>query len=821
MIKQLLTILILLVFTHSTFASNDVNTELCKDKIAVLLDKDKRDQFSKELEDLGFTEKVDRVVNRYGECIQSPLQDDISIEILGFLFGEAIYDSIATIVSITNGLLGLNGEFDANEFKEKIENGFGNNYFLHILASINTFLFYCAIPVTIYFSSGFMFKIMNGKKMPEAKYLFKSLSKGAIGYSLIAPVPAFAGLSLVQFIFLFLISLGVFIVKFLYTLIVFGIALINFEINVEEEFQKAGLESVFIERVENNVHMHMCDIQSRELILEGRGYLFNSKYSLLAQDSYYKCLTDPLSLQKAQSFYFIKSYTPDDIQVGEYCAKTHGEVKMREDYCGNLYTTNDKEKSIADSLGIHSQPYQSMLRSIALKLREVQCKNDTDGFVYDTGTYNCIQQNLNGEYVYDKEKDRILYISLGYQDENARRKDIQDLSDTEYDKLETYFAPKLREVFTKLLFENKEEELEKEVGNMINLINHGWFMTGSVYFEKNKFINDISKEIALISSSYNIAYDTDKKDRLTNQEGSDKRKAIDSVSSIFKRPKPLEQSTSLFDIKKLINSQFDLDGGCSEDLSKCEISIMNSYLALSQAGNNILYKSLGISFSLKLVNKTIMSMTSYIPESMAKPIYSVSNLIEIVGNIFQGIVIVGFILGVVFPFIPFFYFASKIVAWIISVIKTVIVIPLVSVYFLVPTEGEEFEGQEYAVYKLALSTILMPILILTSFVVSFFYANVFISLFNILFSLLINFLDLTFGWGSIWQVFQGFLGMVIYVVCVAYIIVKCCEIIKTMPRLISKLLDIEVEENQIFAGMKQHIENSVIPMLTKSKLFTI
>lgn len=820
MIKQVFTLLFLLIFSHSAFAT-DVNTELCKDKVAVLLDKERRDQLTEQIQDLPITQKISRLSAEYGDCIQSPMENDISVEVLAFLFGEGLIDGVDVIISIFNKALNLQADFNVEAFKQKISDGFGNNYFLPILVSINTFLFGVALTMSAYFSIGFITRLMSGNKIPEFSFFAKTFKKSSIAYSLIAPIPAFGGLSVVQFLFLFFVSLGIFITKFLYTIIVFAIAMINFDINASEEFERSNITETFIERVENNVHMHLCDIQQRELAIEQRGYSFNNKYSKLAEDEYYKCLISPNTLQEAEDFYFIKDFTPNDIKVGEYCAKVHSMKPFKDNYCGNLFTTNDKQHEVAEKLGLYSANYQRLLREIALSLREIQCKNDIDGFVYDTGTYNCMKQNINGEYLYDKVKDRILYIDIAYADENELKQYIQSVSNKEYARLHDYFKPRLKEVFTDLLFENQEEALQNEVENIVSLINKGWFLTGSVYFEKNKYINDISTEIELIRSSYNTGYDSEIKDELTNQEGSEKRKAIDSVFNIFSRPKPVEQSVHIFDIKSLIASQYDFDGGCSTDLNKCSVFKMNSYLALSQAGNEIMSDTITFSFGLSLANKTLMSLTGFMPDTLAKAVYSISNVFELAADIFQSMFIIGFILGVIIPFIPFFYFLSKIVAWLLSVVKTMIVIPLVSLYFLIPNEGEEFEGHEIPIYKLIKSVIFQPLFILVAFVVAFFLSNVLINLFNLSLSILVPILDLKFSYSSIWTMFQGFVGMMLYTIVVSYILIKCCDIVNTLPRLICKWIDIEVDENQIFGGLRQHIQGTVLPFFTKAKLFNI
>jgi hypothetical protein len=554
--------------------------------------------------------------------------------------------------------------------------------------------------------------------------------------------------------------------------------------------------------------MHLCDISSRERFLSPQAFAIDNRLTLLKQDDYYKCLTDGSNQYKDQSdFYF----TPTQILVGQRCAVKYDYIKEEEPYCGKLIFSETKKREIADKLNITNSAYQNKLRSIALDMREIQCKEDPDGAFETMNTVNCMVQDLDGNFKDDGE-DNLLRITTGFSDSNQRSDFVSKITEEGKTYFRSNFESQIKDVFKSIIIESQADKYETDLDDSLNFIQAGWFTTGLVFFVNGDATEDMTSELDLLTTTYYSTFDLKIADSNTEEEEFRKAQklSITTLDGMFRVSDKGIDNFQLIDIGKLISGETYANGNCQEDLSKCTVVSANPFYTLIHHGQKMVKDATMASSVLNLGKMLIEYFTSNseLSSFLDFPIFALNTYL-----------VVGFVLSIIIPLIPFLISVGKIFGWLIDLCVAMVAIPILGAYYVIPDDSNEFVGSEKVIYQLFLKMFLLPMFLVISMCAAFIFTGFGIGVLHLLLSIMLSGLGLVMDITSIMGIVNGLVGVSIYTILLCSVVVASSLSIHFLPAELNRYLGLDIKNKEVFSKMKNVLENNVAtavkPMIPK------
>lgn len=851
---------IFIFFSLNINASEGINASECNQKIKnifqeIKLDFDEKEPdaairenltekvFDKILGDAEtLNEKRDNLAINLGSCLASPIEKDIAIKILRILYGEVLNNPIKIISGIWGSFWDKDMEVDVDRLNNSTDI---INVVPDLIKSYNNIIFIVALLIFSVVYGKELLSLLNKENTKTLQFLGKNTLRILTGFSMIAPLPLFEGYSLIQFIFIIMLILSVLLAKILWLFILLSINFSYFEKDLAEIVEQQQVKESFQNSISSNIMMHYCDIVKREKYLEKDLEEFNNKKSLLDQNEYYQCL-------KTQSPVIDDTkFIPKQISIGQQCSIDHKEYYTSSlYYCGFIENfsqiptnkgnpdLNDEAKiqrEVYRELGIESDEFQGKLREIALSFRSYVCRLNGNNIIDPASSpFKC--PILNGkEYEYNIETDYIVFNNQKFTNEDQRRDELNRIANDAKIDLEAYIDQKIDRIVLDFLAEDEandeNSELEKKkLENFITLYEKGFAMAGSVFYEKIDYIQPSYHLIEQFKKSYIV--DTtvqvpliEDRTKLENLEtGLNTGQVVDIdyetvviLANTWWNDELLadkENRSIMIGIGELVNSKTS----CVVDFRECHVNSINPFLDLMHYGNEMVIFG---TYARLAVGAVEMFYNRIFSEAVENENYAANrgnDLLGFIGNVLNIYIIVGYFFSVFLPFIPFFTFAALFFGWILQGFKVIFASQLLSLYFIVPDEREDFAGKEKKIYKLLIKTALTPLFLITGFVVTLILANISISLINVWLSIMLDNLNLYPNLTSILGILNGVIGVMIYAVLVTLAILKANEAIAGIPKAISSWLDIQIEEEKTFNQLKSLVETHIIPNM-KGKLF--
>ena len=787
---KIITIIFLFSFNINFNAEETQITSVkCKDTLIQLLSNNKIDQITKDIKEIDLSSKILKIKTNYVDCLPLNIEEDLSVQMLYKMFGEPVFFSLNLSNFLSKKIITIENKSSSIEIEKTTL-----QYLLSVLSYI---IFYISVIVVSVMSMFYIYQTMfitkeGFKNADVGKFAFRSL----IGLSLVLPVSYFGGFSIIQVLFISLILFGFIIAKILFVVLSLCFIDINQNYDIDKEFERSNIYTTIVSQVKDNVFMHICDISKRETFLNYNSYKIDNKLSKLKQDQYYSCLTGS-SFEDVSSYIF----TPDQIRTGKRCALQYGFIKEGEEYCGSLVFNYKKKREIADELTLTSKNYQDKLRQIAIDMREIQCKEDPDNSLLKLDKINCMTQDLNGNYLADN-KGELIKINKGFTNSNERTDFISKINEEGRIYFTSNIKEKVKKSFEKMVIEKQKINIEKDLDSALSFINKGWMMIGLVFYVNGDTTNDMTEETEMLLNTYYSTFDFKILDNETKKEEYSKvqKLSISTMDGLFQPSGKEKDNFKLIGISDLIRGENIIINNCQSDLSTCSTVSPNPFYSIIYQGQKMISESTKISGILN-VSKIVVTYVLNQP--------SLSKLIDIPLSSVTFYMILGFILSVIIPLVPFLILIFYIIFYIRDIFISLISITILCVYYALPSKSEEFAGSEIVIYKLFMKNLLYPSFIVISMCCVFILSSISIALINIIFSYVLSGLGLVMDTTSIMGLINGTLGIFIYTIFVSAMIVASSLSIKYIPETMNTYLNLDVESAEVSNNMKGMIQQTV------------
>jgi conjugal transfer/type IV secretion protein DotA/TraY len=775
-----------------------------------------------------FTERYEQFKKTAGPCLSSTLENDVAVRVVRLLFGEEVNKPLIFINSQ------LNKEFqtvtEINE--EKLNEAAGvMNVIPELIQNFNVLIFSIATIFVGMLYGKTTLSFLSEKNPNKLKHSSKNLSRILLGLSLIAPISFFSNYSLIQIIFLFFILIGILLAKFIWLIVSISISFSSILVNTENFIYEENIIPSLTEPILDNISLHVCDLTKIEKYMQLSQYQHRNNIDTIKNMEYYKCLT---SSSIDQNFNMNKgsevSYIPTKILRSQICSMKHQEFQMEEEYCGYIR----KDQKTIETFDVQNDDFQNVLREIAYELIMMKCKMYGDGKATKADRkFECVKMNpLTFEYKFDSETRKVLTENSTLENDKERSAAMDEFQKNLSTKVQLFLSNNKEVLINKI-----KPELKKIISNNLTqyfeLYEKGFAVAGTIFYEKFGGLQEKSNLATRIKNNYSVKTinGTTLFSYLKDSENSH-----DTLSRIlFGLEKESEMATTLGSSllyfstnnfvagnlvgnigehrvkqnRSLLRSWTDLSGNsasCISDYNTCKVISINPFLQLMEEGRQMVSDSIYLKLGFTVTNKiyAFASQTNG------------SKLLDFLSSVLTIYLFAGIFFSIFLPFIPFITYASLFVAWIVQTLKVLIACQLLSVYFLVPEDNEDFAGKEVKLYKILLKTAIQPLFLIVGFLVALLLANISITLINLWLSIAQETLGLNNPSSTPLFFVYNVIGSIIYAAFVTLAILKSNEAIGAIPKSLSKWLDIELEEDNSFSMVKNIMESYVIPRIKTS-----
>lgn len=777
------------------------------------------------------------IKNALGNCSKDLFVINLSNKILYLIFGDSVIESI----QIINGIL-FQEKLTSDEIK-KITGLYITNDSSFIIKTIAQLTSYFAI---FFLSIIYAKVLLNLRKGQIDDAFVKNNLKIFAGLGLLYPMSYFNDFSLLQFIGLTLIVFAVVIANLAWSVSIFIIDFYTLKENLilkSNEIDNINFESDphIIQNIKENVMAHVCEIKRVQSALElTMGNRKNPE--LLEQNELYICLknSDTMDVSDLKEKF---PNSPTRFLQTRKCFENNVEYKKQlesflgdSSFCGsfNQETYNfDKElginvSNIRNSVFL-SNSYQNQVRNIALKVYKGYCQvNNKENISSEIKKFECIEQDSNYNFKSDIENNSFITMTSDKSTKDTINSlkiedDLKDLQKT------------IKKASIDLIDNNNSNKNEFS-SKILNSISNGWLGTTSIYFSSPKLEISYSKIYKTLreSLSFNFEYTSNFDDGFlkslvdfskdeVNQEieniiksATDKRKTEENSENNKADYFSKFSLLNMLKINNLNSSHNYFDCLNKDENNNCMYTNLNPFRNMVSEGRTLLNAS-GHALTLTYIIKTGTMLFVHKEETKKGKVVD-TGFMRVIDNlvvVFGTLTMLGTFFSIILPLIPYFLFAAMIVGWIVSSFKAIISIQFLAVYYLVPTEDEDIEGEEANIYKILINSILTPLFLIIGASISFILIHISIGLVNVSFSLVADFLNLlddhanaTF---SLQKILDNLMAYIVYIVFICIFTIKATHAMYRVPQALRIWLDLNIETNEsMFNEAKNYMKRVVL-----------
>jgi hypothetical protein len=734
------------------------------------------------------------------DCVGKTMPSTLPIKTLYAVFGDVLEEAMGYVLSFLDVDVSI-----SDEFKEMKKFMSGNTMEV-IFTSMTTIVFALTSMILLFQSGGILISsAQSGEFMGKQINTSWTIAKLGIGMSLLMPIGGLGGYSLAQLLVIMAAVFGTIVANIAWILLVSVINVILFTSpdSVINDNQSLGVESS--EKVAASlVELEICNLERNLIYLEKDAASGRVTADIYKDNEFQQCLTKDISVirRPVDPNSGIVMYTPDHHVATDKCVK---EVYKKEtEACGSIQHVEFAE--ISESTIIKKS------RSIAAKVMNMVCMNkdilDLYGRPYQYG-YVCAEFDDDGEFIFennslkyvDKDADAVAYKLEIHNDITELMSSMQEYS---------------RSVVLSSL---KEYDSSSQTRGLIKkgLIN-GWFGA-------SHFLIDSSNNYRELNRIANIAWDNtviESNARTNNalvfnnqlEEGNILKLYHISLRSNWEDVKD-DSSTalSMVLVKKLFGGFFTLNNflgikqygsyaeevgkedNCFKNFSNCSKVTINPLYDYLKMGNDILNNSAYIVMAMTAIEVGVQGYKSLKGKDPDKGLFSgvLQSLLLIIG-VFTVLIKIYFIIGIlivyVTPMIPFLYFFSYIISWILLVIEGVVTAQLWAFLHMIPSKEEGFSENVKDGYNVIFTIFLQPIILIMAMVLSLAATSTAIGIFNILFGIIMSTFSISENPTGLLEFAFNIVIYLIYAIFLTLIIIRVTKIIFEVPDSLTRTLQL-------------------------------
>lgn len=169
--------------------------------------------------------------------------------------------------------------------------------------------------------------------------------------------------------------------------------------------------------------------------------------------------------------------------------------------------------------------------------------------------------------------------------------------------------------------------------------------------------------------------------------------------------------------------------------------------------------------------------------------YAASYVAEVIGYLGYGLLALGIILAIVLPFLPFVYFLSGAIGWVIMALEAVIAAPLWILLTFSPHKSGDIIGTNKQGLLLMIGVFFRPVLMIIGLLACFLVMRVGLDFVNVMFSGIYMIIAPDF---DVSNLFLGFGLIMMYVLTLIALVTNCCAIITGLGDAVMEFIGVRV-----------------------------
>lgn len=765
-------------------------------------------------------------------CLKTKALFSLPTKIIYLIFGEVTLDIMENII-VTDK---IHSEMD--DYKEELRSDASVLNIKVVFTAITTIMFILASLVITYQTLLVLYESSkSGEFLGKGTNTTWTLIKLTMGATLLFPVEEFGGYSFAQVI---VIASGVFatllagVLWFILFIVMNFLFISNYDQMSTEATDYFNVDSITI--VNNAISTEICDLERRTFFLEKDAT--NGKVSLTDYNNneFNKCLNEVEEVSKDIKGISTLKISPQRHSITNICINDVYNIKYKSS-CGG---TEISSQGNIDHTTNKLETISTRARNIASKLINLNCINknilENYGKPYQYG-YICAELS-EGDFVFNADKIKYVNKDQDYAEyKNSIDNDIKS------------FVQELN-IMAKTEKDNRVKEiLEENKSNGLGHLYNGWFSASHYLMDVSNNYKEVQRAAREVWNGDFIQYNGDneyfleqmkieeeshvlRKFHNYTEETIEKMRGEDSlfytVDSADKVISALDKiqnkffsgfyglNTFLGIEKGTIAGELQKDDNCFNNFKNCSVVVANPLFEYVKMGNDMIEISSGIILVLAGMDLVNEKMTDN-PNNISGFKGGINFVLNFLINIIKIYFIIGLLIVYITPIIPFLYFLSYIISWIILIVEGVVTAQIWAFLHLTISKEEGLSNNVKSGYNLIFTIILKPIVLIISMVLSLVATSMAVGIFNVLFGLILSILPIAENPNSIVAFAFNVFAYTIYAILLTIVILRVTKIIFEIPNKVSQMLKL----TQMHGGTGQDWTEVMgrLTAITNGKLF--
>jgi conjugal transfer/type IV secretion protein DotA/TraY len=793
--KAKITIATILLLMMSSFSN--AGDDFCDSTLSTMLYEENLDLMS--------IYKDDEII----DCIKKKALFSLPTKVLYLLFGDVTLDVMDRMI------INDNITDQVSEYKENLKDENNSLNIEVVFKAITVLMFTLASLVVTYQALIMLYQSRTGDFLGKSTNTTWTVLKLGMGITLLIPVEAFYDYSLAQVL---VISAGVLssllagALWIIISILMNFIFLTNYEAFNGDAVQDLSTQSISI--FNEAVAVELCDLERRVIFLEKASVISgNLTKEMHENNEFNKCLTsDEVIREKEFNKNEDVNLYPKLHRKNNFCISETYSFDLNGKSCGGaLGAVNNKEsKDFLEEISFKA-------RGIASKLINISCidKNILEkyGRPFQYG-YICAELS-NGDFLFPNGQ-------IKYVDKNKDIKSYKEEIKKDIDDFMKYTAQVGASKKSTII----KETILEHASNGLSGLKNGWFSASHYLMDISNNYRELHNFSREIWDGKFIQHTSDNDDLLKELNIYEPNHILKKYNNNIKEVSESinELNGSLVEISKIkeklfsgfyslnkflgiksnnLQSELQEEENCFTDFNKCGIVTANPLFEYVKMGNNMLEVSAYVILPLAAIDFLVDQRTAWYKgdkdfknklkakkEQSRGILAGIGFAVNLLLTIVKVYFIVALIIVYVTPLIPFLYFLSYIISWIILLIEGVVTAQIWAFLHLTISKEEGLPQNVKGGYNLIFTIILQPLILILSMLLSMVATSVAIGIFNVLFGIILSILPIDENPNSIVSFSFNVFAYAIYTILLTLVILRITKIIFEIPNKASEMLEL-------------------------------
>lgn len=816
------------------------------DKLDEVFNVNSCSQLKSQLIAVSNTESLETVDFKYMsalECNMSILSQNMIVKMLYMMFGDFAIKSIDLTISLGSMFTSESINF-YDQAQIEVNGITAFQPVIKVIQGLSYAICFLVLGLCSIFYTYYLFNSAHdGSVFGKAYNLMWTSIRLIFTILLVIPIDSFSDFTSVQVLVIMMATIGTLLANVVWFIMPIFEYLYMDDVSELKEKNEVPNKMMVSSIVDNNIKMHVCDIQARKGL-----YVYGLDIKDMTQENiegskFGSCLKNKSPDLFSQTGNEVSSI-PSDIRTTKECALQDNAEKRVSVECGSIGF--DRGILTAGVLTPESylNDYQQEIRQAAYNLIGRYCvdrkldlnKKDDAAYIKE-----CAQVlNAEGLTYEPRFGSQVLSVYSSAPSISSIDANVQSIKNNLYNALSGSTASVL-----------KKDLDNKQISDKIAMsLIKGWMSASS-------FILDLGTEYKDREIKYNSVFAAIKVNNNNQIVGADNigtfgnygssgRSSfaeaisnsnrdlyayIDSVSSTGSFIQSSEDDVSLMtqfffpgiaELKemngnqKLISNRDSADS-CQEDFSKCARVTLNPLVKMVRMGSSMATQAFTTSAISFGVNQLFGTIAKKFDSSTSAYIANVADLLAF---LFMGYGLLGLLIAYMPAIIVFAFFVGNAIGWFVIVIQMIVISQLWVLMHLFPNRDLGFSGRAGSGYKILLDILLRPSFIVFGAFVTFIMMSIMIALLNVLFGIVLSTFTFFSNPTSVIEFITNYIVHLVYLVMIIVVIYRSGKAMYKIPNALMSWFDMHnYEDSNMWNDITGRFQTLIMKDIRKVIMF--